>query len=124
VQRAPRPRRLTSDRDPSPLTRRRSPLISMCMTHLDFESRLASQPDLVWLVVSTMTGVNDERFPWMRMTVPGGRENLVDIDQCPHRCEDAELKERPTQTCQHPAVRTDGVGLTGNAPPGCTWKWR
>jgi ligand-binding SRPBCC domain-containing protein len=49
----------------------------MCMTHLDFESRLASQADLVWSVVSTMTGVNDELFPWMRMTVPGGRENLA-----------------------------------------------
>ena len=45
--------------------------------HLDFESILDSPAESVWSVVSTMTGVNDELAPWMRMTVPAGHEDLT-----------------------------------------------
>jgi hypothetical protein len=43
---------------------------------LEFRSRVAAPPDVVWRVVATMDGVNAELAPWLRMTHPPDRADL------------------------------------------------
>ncbi len=42
------------------------------MPTVERASDLAADAEVVWAWVTTATGVNDELWPWMRMTVPRG----------------------------------------------------
>ena len=50
---------------------------------LDFTSRVASTAEQVFAHATTMTGVNDELAPWVRMTHPPDRASLADGDVTP-----------------------------------------
>ncbi len=52
------------------------------MRSLAFTSELAASLDDVWAVVNTMTGVNAELGPWIKMTVPV-EASEVRIDDAP-----------------------------------------
>jgi ligand-binding SRPBCC domain-containing protein len=45
-------------------------------------SQLAAPPAAIWNFVRTLSGVNHELYPLVRMTLPGGT-NVVQIDQAP-----------------------------------------
>lgn len=48
----------------------------MSRVELDFESRLAAPPEKIWAQVSTMSGVNRELMPLLRMTYPPQAQSL------------------------------------------------
>jgi ligand-binding SRPBCC domain-containing protein len=45
---------------------------------IEVSSRLDATPDEVWVRIATPEGINDELRPWMRMTVPGGKDLNLD----------------------------------------------
>ena len=47
---------------------------------LQFRSNLAASAQTVWAEASTMTGVNAELGPWLRMSYPARAERLGDAD--------------------------------------------
>lgn len=55
------------------------------MIELTFESRLAAAPEVIWLRVSTMVGVNAELGPWIRMTHPAQSDSLEHLVITPGR---------------------------------------
>jgi ligand-binding SRPBCC domain-containing protein len=45
---------------------------------IEVSSLLEASPEAVWERISTPEGINDELRPWIRMTVPGGRDLNLD----------------------------------------------
>jgi hypothetical protein len=54
--------------------------VEMNITTLSFESSLSMSPQVAWLWVTSVAGITAELRPWMRMTVPKGITNILDLD--------------------------------------------